>query len=74
MQFQRSLEDASGDFSREWAFVAGTIVGGNGEEVGLVHRKIGNGIARDFSCHEGRPRETVYAGSHANVDFVAGQI
>ena len=73
-QFQPPLVEGFADFRREHAFVACTVVGRHGEEIGLALRKIGNGIARDFSCHEGRPRETVCAGSRADVDFIAGQI
>ena len=74
MQFQQPLKDAFADFCRKQTFVAGTVVSGNGEEIGLTFRKIGDGIAHDFSYHEGRPRETVCAGSRADVDLVAGQI
>ena len=51
-QFQPPLEEAFADFCREWTFVAGCVVGGHGEEIGLAFRKIGDGIGRDFSCHE----------------------
>ena len=52
MQFQPPLEEALADFRRELTFVPGTVVGGNGEETGLAHRKIGDGVARNFSYHE----------------------
>src|SRR5437867_4898944 len=74
MQFQQPLEEALADFRRELTFITGAVVGGNGEEIGLAHREIGDSVARDFSYHESRSRETVRAGSRANVDFVAGQI
>ena len=59
--FQRSLIEALADFGRQHAFVAGTVVSSNGEEIGLALRKIGGGVAcRDF-CRERRSSEIVYA-------------
>lgn len=52
-QFQKPLEEAFADFCRMLAFVAGIVIGGHGEEIGLAFRKIKEGVARDFSCHEG---------------------
>lgn len=49
----RLLEEAFADFCRKRAFVAGIVIGGHGEEIGLAFRKIKEGVARDFSCHEG---------------------
>ena len=53
--------EALADFGRQFTFVAGTVVSGDGKVVGLALGKTGDRIARDFSCHEGRPRETVRA-------------
>ena len=73
-QFQPPLVEGLADFGREHTFVAGVVVGGNGEDIGLALGEPGDGVARDFSCREGRPRETVRAGIRADVDFVTGQI
>lgn len=43
--FHQSLENASADFDGERAFVAGTVVGGEGEEVGGISLEAGHGIA-----------------------------
>jgi hypothetical protein len=59
--FQRSLIEALADFGGEPAFVAGAVVSGDGKGVSMTFGKIGNRIARDFSCHEGRSWETVCA-------------
>ena len=51
-QFQPPLEEAFADFRRERALIAGTVVGRHGDEIGLAIWKIGDSVARDFSCHE----------------------
>ena len=73
-QFQPPLEEAFADFRRERAFIAGTVVGRHGDEIGLAIWKIGDSVARDFSYHERRCWEIICAGSRADVDFIAGQI
>src|SRR5262245_43691093 len=50
--FQPPLKEAFADFCREWTLIAGIVVGGHGEEIGLAIWKIGDGIARDCSYSE----------------------
>ena len=58
-RFHQPLEDALAGFAGKRIFVAGTIVSGEGEEVGGVSLEAGYGVAGHFSNHRRRSRSGV---------------
>lgn len=73
-RFQQPLQDALAGFGRERTFVAGTVVSGEGEEVGGVSLEAGYGVAGHFPNHRGRSRSGVIARRGSQIDLVPSQV
>ena len=68
------LQNALAGFARKRAFVAGTVVGGEGKEVGGVSLEAGYGVAGHFSNYCGRSRSGVISRRGSKIDLVPGQV